>query len=51
MIGVVIVGMLFVIFYNFIFIGSFIVLLYIGVLFLFRKSEKFIENSEIGIVL
>ncbi|PFC51485.1 MFS transporter [Bacillus cereus] len=49
MIGVAIAGMLFAISHNFILIGSFTALLYIGALFLFRKSEKLTENSETGI--
>ncbi|MFB5091558.1 MFS transporter [Bacillus cereus] len=49
MIGAAIAGMLFAISHNFILIGSFTALLYIGALFLFRKSEKITENSEIGI--
>ncbi|MEJ9126455.1 MFS transporter [Bacillus cereus] len=49
MIGAAIAGMLFAISHNFIFIGSFTALLYIGALFLFRKSEKITENSETGI--
>ncbi|PEY89715.1 MFS transporter, partial [Bacillus cereus] len=40
MIGAAIAGMLFAISHNFILIGSFTALLYIGALFLFRKSEK-----------
>ncbi|EEL56495.1 Multidrug resistance protein [Bacillus cereus Rock4-2] len=49
MIGAAIAGMLFAISHNFILIGSFTALLYIGALFLFRKSEKITENSETGI--
>ena len=49
MIGAAIAGMLFAISHNFILIGSFTALLYIGALFLFRKSEKLTENSETGI--
>ncbi|HDR7710604.1 TPA: MFS transporter [Bacillus cereus] len=49
MIGAAIAGMLFVVSHNFILIGSFTALLYIGALFLFRKSEKLTENSETGI--
>ena len=49
MIGAAIAGMLFAVSYNFILIGSFTALLYIGALFLFRKSEKLTENSETGI--
>ncbi|HFK1785519.1 TPA: MFS transporter [Bacillus cereus] len=48
-IGAAIAGMLFAISHNFILIGSFTALLYIGALFLFRKSEKITENSETGI--
>ncbi|MDA2233158.1 MFS transporter [Bacillus cereus] len=50
MIGAAIAGMLFATSHNFILIGSFTALLYIGALFLFRKSEKLTENSETGIV-
>ncbi|KLA32850.1 MFS transporter [Bacillus cereus] len=50
MIGAAIAGMLFAVSHNFILIGSFTALLYIGALFLFRKSEKLTENSETGIV-
>ncbi|MBM6770187.1 MULTISPECIES: MFS transporter [Bacillus cereus group] len=49
MIGAAIAGMLFAISHNFILIGSFTALLYIGALFLFRKSEKLTGNSETGI--
>ncbi|HFJ9492851.1 TPA: MFS transporter [Bacillus cereus] len=49
MIGAAIAGMLFAVSHNFILIGSFTALLYIGALFLFRKSEKLTENSETGI--
>ena len=49
MIGAAIAGMIFAVSYNFILIGSFTALLYIGALFLFRKSEKLTENSETGI--
>ncbi|HEF5708134.1 TPA: MFS transporter [Bacillus cereus] len=49
MIGAAIAGMLFATSHNFILIGSFTALLYIGALFLFRKSEKLTENSETGI--
>ncbi|MDZ3952186.1 MFS transporter [Bacillus thuringiensis] len=49
MIGAAIAGMLFAISHNFILVGSFTALLYIGALFLFRKSEKITENSETGI--
>ncbi|MDZ4495921.1 MFS transporter [Bacillus cereus] len=49
MIGAAIAGMLFAISHSFILIGSFTALLYIGALFLFRKSEKLTENSETGI--
>ena len=49
MIGAAIAGMLFAVSHNFILIGSFTTLLYIGALFLFRKSEKLTENSETGI--
>ena len=49
MIGAAIAGMLFAVSHNFILIGSFTALLYIGALFLFRKSEKLTESSETGI--
>ncbi|HHT7154788.1 MFS transporter [Bacillus thuringiensis serovar andalousiensis] len=49
MIGAAIAGMLFAISHNFILVGSFTALLYIGALFLFRKSEKLTESSETGI--
>lgn len=49
MIGAAIAGMLFATSHNFILIGSFTALLYIGALFLFRKSEKLTESSETGI--
>ena len=49
MIGAAIAGMLFAASHNFTLIGSFTALLYIGALFLFRKSEKLTENSETGI--
>ena len=49
MIDAAIAGMLFATSHNFILIGSFTALLYIGALFLFRKSEKLTENSETGI--
>ncbi|MFJ8521795.1 MFS transporter [Bacillus cereus] len=50
MIGAAIAGMLFAASHNFILVGSFTALLYIGALFLFRKSEKLNEDSETGIV-
>ncbi|WP_306007774.1 MFS transporter [Bacillus sp. MMSF_3353] len=50
MIGAAIAGLLFAASHNFILIGSFTALLYIGALFLFRKSEKLNEDSETGIV-
>ncbi|QWI60136.1 MFS transporter [Bacillus mycoides] len=49
MIGAAIAGMLFAASHNFILVGSFTALLYIGALFLFRKSEKLNEDSETGI--
>ncbi|MDM5375154.1 MULTISPECIES: MFS transporter [Bacillus cereus group] len=49
MIGAAIAGMLLAVSHNFILIGSFTALLYIGALFLFRKSEKLTESSETGI--
>ncbi|EOP42269.1 MFS transporter [Bacillus cereus] len=49
MIGAAIAGMLFAASHNFILVGSFTALLYIGALFLFRKSEKLSEDSEKGI--
>ncbi|KAA0794213.1 MULTISPECIES: MFS transporter [Bacillus] len=49
MIGAAIAGLLFAASHNFILIGSFTALLYIGALFLFRKSEKLNEDSETGI--
>ncbi|PGO32569.1 MFS transporter [Bacillus cereus] len=49
MIGAAIAGMLFAASHNFILVGSFTALLYIGALFLFRKSEKLSEDSETGI--
>ncbi|PGS24972.1 MFS transporter [Bacillus cereus] len=49
MIGAAIAGMLFAVSHNFILVGSFTALLYIGVLFLFRRSEKLNEDSETGI--
>ncbi|EJP88841.1 hypothetical protein IGQ_04208 [Bacillus cereus IS195] len=49
MIGAAIAGMLFAASHNFIFVGSFTAILYIIAVFLFRKSEKLTENSEIGI--
>ncbi|EJV87932.1 MFS transporter [Bacillus mycoides] len=49
MIGAAIAGMLFAAAHNFILVGSFTALLYIGALFLFRKSEKLSEDSETGI--
>ncbi|HDR7968727.1 MFS transporter [Bacillus pacificus] len=48
MIGAAIAGMLFVASHNFILIGGFTALLYVVALFLFRRSEKLIENSETG---
>ncbi|MFE6137247.1 MFS transporter [Bacillus sp. NPDC057893] len=49
MIGAAIAGMLFAASHKFILVGSFTALLYIGALFLFRKSEKLNEDSETGI--
>ncbi len=49
MIGAAIAGMLFAVSHNFILVGSFTALLYIGALFLFRRSEKLNEDSETGI--
>ncbi|PFI46490.1 MFS transporter [Bacillus cereus] len=49
MIGAAIAGMLLAASHNFILVGSFTALLYIGALFLFRKSEKLNEDSETGI--
>ncbi|MGG3446181.1 MFS transporter [Bacillus nitratireducens] len=49
MIGAAIAGMLFAASHNFILVGSFTALLYIGALFLFRKSERLNEDSETGI--
>ncbi|PEB82317.1 MFS transporter [Bacillus nitratireducens] len=46
MIGAAIAGMLFAASHNFILVGSFTALLYIGALFLFRKSERLNEDSE-----
>ncbi|PES66954.1 MFS transporter [Bacillus cereus] len=45
MIGAAIAGMLFAASHNFILVGSFTALLYIGALFLFRKSERLNEDS------
>lgn len=47
--GIALAGMLFAASHKFILIGSFTALLYIGALFLFRKSEKLTENSETGV--
>jgi len=49
MIGAAIAGMLFAASHNFILVGSFTALLYIGALFLFRKSERLSEDSGTGI--
>ncbi|MED0991354.1 MFS transporter [Bacillus nitratireducens] len=49
MIGAAIAGMLFAASHNFMLVGSFTALLYIGALFLFRKSEKLNKDSETGI--
>ncbi|HDR7542525.1 MFS transporter [Bacillus sp. CH_442] len=50
MIGAAIAGMLFAVSHNFILIGSFTALLYIGALFLFRKGENISKDNEKGIV-